>query len=66
MNSIGNGFVGSSELGPIYRRTGRPSGSRPRHTESCRAAVRGATTHRPDIRIRQCDAERAKCKARSA
>jgi hypothetical protein len=29
---VGNGFVGSSELGPIYRRTGHPSSCRPRHT----------------------------------
>jgi len=28
-----NGFVGSSELGPIYRRTGHSSSYRPRHTD---------------------------------
>src|SRR6516164_7663059 len=30
---IGDGFVGSSELEPIYRRTGHPSSCRPRHTD---------------------------------
>ena len=29
---IGNGFAGSSELGPIYRRTGHPSSCWSRHT----------------------------------
>ncbi len=30
---IGDGFVGSSELGPIYRRTRHPSSCRRRHTD---------------------------------
>jgi hypothetical protein len=40
---IGNGFVGSSELGPIYRRTAHPSSCRPRQTD--RVVGRGPARH---------------------
>jgi hypothetical protein len=40
--------VGSSELGPIYRRTGHPSSSRPWHTDR----VVGRRSEEPSLTVR--------------